>query len=64
MRRDYHVVLSFLSTGGWKPTRMIAKYLKDEGFNISRKALLKILNKVAECGGLEVVGGTSQKVWR
>lgn len=64
MGHKQDATMGFLSTGGWKPTRMIAKYLKDEGFKISRKKLLRILNRNAECGGIELIGGTNQKVWR
>lgn len=63
MGHKQHAIMGFLSTGGWKSTRLIHKYLRDEGFKISRSYLLKILNKNAECGGIEVIGGTRQKVW-
>jgi len=63
MKPETHAIMNYLSTGGWKPTRLIARYLKDEGFNVSRKRLLKILNRNARCGGIENVGGTKQKVW-
>ena len=56
--------MGFLSTGGCKSTRLIHRYLKNEGFKISRKYLLKILNENAECGGTEVTThGTKQKIW-
>ena len=63
MKPVQHAIINYLSTGGWKPTRMIHNYIASEGFNISRKRLLRTLNRKARCGGIDQVYETKQKIW-
>jgi len=58
-----NIIVQFLSTGGWKGTRLIHDHLKERGIKVSRKCLINILNNVAERGEYVSIGGIRQMSW-
>ena len=53
----------FLSSGGYKSTRAVHEHLKNKGYKVKKKHLLKLLNLYAEPGGYVYINWIRQKSW-